>query len=356
MHDTPSTTEQPRPLKIFQWAASLEDGTWMYRLNMPGQELRRLGHEVRASTRMGMWAREEADVIVGQRVCQPGPARMWSMVCAELRERGGLSVYEVDDDLFSIEPRANPLGLPFRHPDVQAAMKTAIRAADICTVSTEPLAGVLRKVRVGADPATVIVLPNCIAAATLDVQRTRPVGWSTMYGWQGSTTHERDWLEARDAVATVLAEDRSTRLRFVGAFYLEGLFRDGRPVGKMDHQPWTTNLAEHYRRVADFDVSLAPLERTPFNRSKSALRLIESQALGVPVIASEVPAYQGWIEDGVTGFYARSPAQWVAAMRHLQDPDVRAEMGAAGRKAAAAWTIEGNIGRWIDAYRTVVHH
>lgn len=348
-----SATPADRPLKIFQWAASLEDGTYLYRLRIPGDEMRRLGHEVQASTRMSQWARDEADVIVGQRISQPGTSLLWLMVCRELRERGGVSVYEVDDDLFSIAPRSNPLGLPFQHPQVRTAMKIAIRAATVCTVSTEPLAEVLRKVRgPEMDPATVVVLPNCITAATLDVQRTRPVGWTTMYGWQGSTTHERDWLEAREAVATVMAEDRGTRLRFVGTHYLDGLpSAYGRPVGRIDFQPWTTDLAEHYRRVADFDVTLAPLERTPFNRSKSALRVIESLALGVPVVVSDVPAYRGWVEDGVTGFYARSTPQWVAAMRKLQDADLRAEMGRAGRKAAAAWTIEANINKWIDAYR-----
>lgn len=349
------TVTPERPLRIFQWAASLEDGTWLYRLKMPGDELRRLGHDVRAAQQMSMWAREEADVVVGQRVCQPGAVLPWIRLCEELRTRGAVSVYEVDDDLFNIHPRANPLGLPFSDPRVQTAMKAAIRVSDMVTVSTEPLAEVMRKIRHDADPATVVVLSNCITADTLAVQRTRPPAWSTMYGWQGSPTHERDWLEARDAVATVLAEDwRATRLRFVGTYYLDGLFRNGRPVGKIDHQQWTTNLAEHHRRVADFDVSLAPLERTPFNRSKSALRVIESLALGVPVVASDVPAYRGWIEDGVTGFYARSTSQWIAAMRKLQDPDLRAEMGAAGRRAAAAWTIEANAHKWINAYRSLL--
>lgn len=345
-----------QPLRIFQWAASLEDGTFQYRLRIPGEELCRLGHEVRASMRLDMWCREMADVVVGQRVCQPGAVRGWVGLCDELRARGAVSVYEVDDDLFNIQPRANPLGLPFQHPEVREAMKTAIRAADMVTVSTGPLADVMRKIRTDYDPDTVHVLPNSVPASVLTIGRQRPESrWSTMYGWQGSTTHERDWLEARDAVAAVLSEDwRTTRLRFVGAFYLNGLFRDGRPVGKMDHQPWTVNLDEHHRRVADFDVTLAPLERTPFNRSKSALRVVESLALGVPAIASDVPAYAGWLEDGVTGFYARSTAQWVTAMRKLQDPDLRAEMGAAGRRAAAAWTIEGNVHKWINAYRSLL--
>jgi glycosyltransferase involved in cell wall biosynthesis len=341
------------PLRIFQWAASLEDGTYLYRLRIPGDELRRLGHEVQTSTRIGAWAFEEADVVVGHRLCQPAPVSRWLTLCDELRRRGAVSVYEVDDDLFSIERKTNPLGLPFQHPQVQEAMRLAIRAADVVTVSTEPLAGVLRKVRgPKADPASVRVVPNCIPATVLQVRRTRPVGWTTMYGWQGSSTHERDWLEARDAVTTVLREDVGTRLRFVGAYHLDGLpSAYGKPIGRVDFQGWTVDLDEHHRRVADFDVSLAPLARTPFNTSKSGLRVIESLALGVPVVASDVPAYSGWVEDGVTGFYARSTEQWTAALRKLQDAAVRAEMGAAGRKAAEAWTIEANIDKWINAYR-----
>lgn len=355
MEDTPDTAAPERPLKIFQWAASLEDGTFHYRLRIPGEELCSLGHEVKVSQHLNGWATEEADVVVGHRLCQPGAVKTWDVVCRTLRARGAVSVYEVDDDLFSIAPRANPLGLPLRHPDVQQAMKAAIRMSDIVTVSTEPLAEVMRKVRQDADPATVHVVPNCVSPGTFNVRRRRPPAWSTMYGWQGSITHERDWLEARDAVVQVLSEDwRTTRLRFVGTYYLDGLFRDGRPVGKIDHQPWTINIDEHYQRVADFDVTLAPLERTPFNRSKSALRIIESLAVGVPVIASDVPAYRGWLVDGVTGFYARSTAQWVDAMRKLQDPDRRAEMAAAGREAAKAWSIEAHAHRWVDAYRSLL--
>ncbi len=87
----------------------------------------------------------------------------------------------------------------------------------------------------------------------------------------------------------------------------------------------------------------------------SALRVIESLALGVPVIASDVPSYRGWVEDGVTGFIVpASQRRWVAAMQALQDPELRAAMGAAGRLAAADWTIEKLIGRRIEVYRTLL--
>src|SRR6185369_13622851 len=80
-HGVTMTAPAPdRPLKIFYWAASMEDGTYIYRMQMPGDELRRLGHDVRVSTRFDAWGREEADIVIGQRICQTGPSWLWCKV------------------------------------------------------------------------------------------------------------------------------------------------------------------------------------------------------------------------------------------------------------------------------------
>lgn len=341
-----------RPLKIFMWAASMQDGTYIYRLRMPAEELRRLGHEVEIGQQMTPWGREEADIIVGHRVCQNLPTRMWLLLCEERHAsgRGGM-VYEIDDDLFNIDGRTNPLGRRFQHPQVQENLRLNLRAADAVTVSTPHLADVVRKVRRG-DPAAVHVVPNAVRAETFATAKTSNRVASTLYGWQGSSTHHADWQIAREAVALVLAED-PVRLRFLGTAHLDGLPLNGR--GRVDGKAWTTDIDEHYRRVAEFDVSLAPLANTPFNRSKSALRVQESLALGVPVVASDVPSYRGWVADGVTGFIVpASTRKWVAAMRELQDPAVRAAMGAAGREVARAWSIEATVGNWLAVYRSLL--
>jgi glycosyltransferase involved in cell wall biosynthesis len=342
-----------RPLKIFYWAASMEDGTYIYRMQMPGDELRRLGHDVRVSTRFDAWGREEADIVIGQRICQTGPSWLWCKVAEERRAagRGGM-IYEVDDDLFNVD-RSNPLGVFFQLPKVQEYMRDALRASDAVTVSTAPLADVIAKV-LGPRAATVPVhvLPNAVRAETLGIRRQRPPARATMYGWQGSHTHAQDWEVARAAVERVLTEDIGrVRLRFVGN--PQRLDIPGGP--KVDFQGWTTDIAEHYQRVAEFDVTLAPLALMKFNNSKSGLRVQESLALGVPVIASDVPSYRGWVEHGVTGLLVRpSTAAWVDAMRAMQDPGRRAEMAEAGRAAAKAWTIDATIGRWLDVYRSLL--
>lgn len=347
-------TPPARPLKVFMWSASEIDGTWTYRIKMPGDELNRLGHEVRMGTRLGEWARDEADIIVGQRVCMPGPSVLWQTICQHRREtgRGGM-VYEVDDDLFNIDPKVNPMAPLFLRPDIRKNMIDNLKAADAVTVSTEPLARLIRTLRgrVRRDGG-VHVLPNALREEVLTTAPARRDG-PVILGWQGSATHAADWTVCRDAVADVLNADPFVHLRFLGVAHTEGL-----PLhrGQVEGLPWTTDIAAHYRRVAKFSLSLAPLEDTIFNRSKSGLRVQESLALGVPVVASNVEAYRPWVEPGRTGLLCEpNRDDWAAALRLLvASPTVRAEMGAAGREAARAWTIERTAPRWLDVYRSLL--
>jgi glycosyltransferase involved in cell wall biosynthesis len=198
------------------------------------------------------------------------------------------------------------------------------------------------------------VIPNAIRAEVLDVPASPRRGRAdgiTQFGWQGSSTHAADWLEVRDSLAEVMRTDPNVRMRFLGTAHPEGLPLDR---GRVDFRDWTTDLDVHYRRISRFDVALAPLKDTVFNRSKSGLRFQEAAALGVPVIASDVTAYRPWIRHGVTGYLVRSPAEWRDALVTLTDPALRAEMGEAGRAAAVAWTIEKNIWRWINAYESLL--
>lgn len=347
-HLRPATPPE-RPLRVFMWPADSVSGCWMYRIDMPRRELLRLGHEVQTSQTMSAWAREEADVIVGQRVCTGPPSAMWQMLAAAPNRSFAL-VYEVDDDLFSIDPRDNPGAQVFRHPAIRQNMIDNIRLADLVTVSTEPLADVARRYN-----PNVVVLPNCVQASIFDIEQPLRRGKDdgrVIFGWQGSPTHRADWEVARQAVGSMLLDDERAQLKMLGTQYFDGLpLLDGGKTNRLTFMEWTPDLFKHHKRVARFDVSLAPLAPTAFNRSKSALRAIESLALGVPVIASAVPAYRGWVEDGVTGYLVDGRNEWLEAMRHLMAPWLRVRMGDAGREAARAWTIEANIDKWILAYR-----
>ena len=348
-----------RPLKVFYWPADALDGCQLYRCRIPADELNRIGHEARMSQRMDDWGRYEADIVVGQRIAPTRPSIGWQLMCQRAKKAGHRRmVYEVDDDLFNIDPKTNPHGQAFHDPTMRANMIDNIRASDLVTVTTEPLADVLRSYN-----PNVVVIPNAVRGEVFDVPLPDRRGKAGMpggaagpvvYGWQGSDTHGEDWLVAEPAVQELLTTSDDTYLRFLGTPYWARLHAAGVPAHRMGLRGWTPDIMAHYKRVARFDVSLAPLTGSVFNRSKSGLRVQESLALGVPAVASDVPAYRDWVEDGHTGFLVRGKDEWLEAMRALADPVLRLEMGDAGREAARAWTIEATIEKWVDAYRSLL--
>jgi hypothetical protein len=336
-------------MKIFYWPASTTDGCWAYRIDMVAEALAARGHDVRVDTRVGAWARDEADVWIGQRVCMNPPTAMWQ-AAAESGERP--LVLELDDDLFSIDPRQNRLADVFKDPQVRRNLEANIRVADLVTVSTEPLAKVMRRYN-----PNVAVLPNSVRRAVLDMplpkRRGKPVeeaGGRVVIGWQGSATHVEDWKVMGSSIVDIITSQPWTFMRFLGTFHPAGM-----TIGQFELLPWTNDLTEHYRRVARFDIGLAPLNGTLFNESKSALRFVEAAALGVPMVCSDVPAYRDVVEHGVTGFLARNPKQWREYVQALvDDPQLRVRIGDAAREAARAWTIEERVTLWEQAYGSLL--
>ena len=56
-------------------------------------------------------------------------------------------------------------------------------------------------------------------------------------------------------------------------------------------------------------------------------------ACGIPVVASPVGVNREIVEHGVNGFLAETHDEWRSAIRTLlHDPDLRRQMGTAGRK------------------------
>jgi glycosyltransferase involved in cell wall biosynthesis len=120
------------------------------------------------------------------------------------------------------------------------------------------------------------------------------------------------------------------------------------PRERVRFTSWVENVPAFHSTI-DFDIALAPLRPSPFNRSKSAIRCLEAAALGIPVVASDFGPYAEFVVDGATGYLASRPHEWTAHLRTLLDPFHRRSVGAAARSHAAAFTIEANIGLWEKA-------
>lgn len=66
-------------------------------------------------------------------------------------------------------------------------------------------------------------------------------------------------------------------------------------------------------------------------RVKSENRLTLKMAVGLPVVATPIPAYEEVIDHGVNGFLARTHRDWQQCLTALRDPDLRRAMGERAR-------------------------
>ena len=81
------------------------------------------------------------------------------------------------------------------------------------------------------------------------------------------------------------------------------------------------------------DLGLAPLMGNPFNDCKSPIKVFDYAAIGLPALASDMPAYTHSLTSGIDCFHAVNEAQaWCTAIRELGGrPEARERVRRAAR-------------------------
>lgn len=295
----------------------------------------------------------EYDVILVQRL------HSWSeyYILEDLKRAGKRIVYDIDDDMFHIDP-SNPASM-FINDDAQQAAYAIMGLADVITTTNEYL-----KKMLGFEDKTVVI-PNAmdfgdgwveIDGTNDDFTRTSyPDKWKRIF-WQGGQTHAEDWTVVAEAVDSVMKENEDVRLVLLGFVppVVSQMIED-------PERPWWDSRVE-YMKLQDIesylqvmkqikaDVSIAPLTDTEFNRSKSNIKFLESTACGIPVIASDVRPYTSVIQDGVNGFLASDSGEWYEKISMLLDDKAGRKRGMdmvrMARKTVSQFDIRNIAKEW----------
>jgi glycosyltransferase involved in cell wall biosynthesis len=338
--------------RVFGWLADTQ-GCGYYRVMLPLCELaRRRAADTAFDGRMfadyatGSRPGEirvdhdgEPAVIIGQRVAQAVPSETWQLLAKADRFR---LVYDIDDDLFRVDPANERAYAYFGRPDVRRRLAENLAAAHMVTVSTEPLAVQMRQYS-----DNVVVIGNYLDAAVLKYPRPERDGILTV-GWGGSSTHGADFAAVAPHLRSFFKRRPAVRWHSFGHDYgpLTGATR-------RRFTRWRDIVEDQAAYCASmrWDIGVAPLADTVFNASKSDLRVREYCAAGIPAVYSRVGPYAAAVDDGVTGFLASTRKEWLAALDALAgDEGLRERMGKAAREAAAEYTIQGHGGQlWLDA-------
>jgi len=101
----------------------------------------------------------------------------------------------------------------------------------------------------------------------------------------GSNSHTHDVEMISDALCRLFTVEPLCRLVVTGKIARDSL---SSLAGQIDFKPFV-DYNQYLHQLAQVDLSIAPLQKNIFNDSKSAVKLIESVAVGTPVLASENP-------------------------------------------------------------------
>jgi glycosyl transferase family 1 len=333
-------------MKIF--AGHDGSGCGYYRMQMPLEELNKHdGYEVTfrsagdqdGPNTVTLADMQGYDVIVGQRFNKHDGLGVWRRA----RTPTSRLVYETDDDVFSINMENWNAYRLFTRSDIQDAVIHGAEIADLITVTTEPLAGVMREYN-----PNVAVLPNCVPGWACDMQRAQRDRPSV--GWQGGASHGADVGLITKPVRQFLKRFPGWDLRLAGTDYRPS-FKVPRERAIFSNWVQVNQDPAKYYATMDFSVGLAPLLDNTFNKSKSAIKALEYMSQGIPVIASDVAVYQGVVQHGYNGFLVRYDHEWLKYMSELAaEPKLLVQMSEAARNTARQHTIETGYTAWRDAY------
>ena len=272
---------------------------------------------------------------------QPNATRCqtWSLaddLIRHCRDHGITLLYDLDDNL---------LHVPRDHPDAKELRPRAklvsrmVRGASAVWVSTPALADALASVR-----RNVRVLPNGLderlwcAFPPPSPQRQGPLRVLFM----GTATHDADLALVEGALSRVNAVfNEHVSIDLLGVSSRSGLPLWANRVSMSIHAATCYPAFVNWFSQQHFDIGIAPLADTPFNRCKSAIKALDYAALGLPVLASDRPGYRGSLADGVGGKLLPDDADawFVALATLLRDAEARRRLGHAAKKAFAEGTL-----------------
>jgi glycosyltransferase involved in cell wall biosynthesis len=175
----------------------------------------------------------------------------------------------------------------------------------------------------------VSVIPSPIDVSLYQVRPEGAGGDSVVVGWIGAHGSVHYLEKLLPALEEAHRRDPRLRLKVVSSRFPDS---GSLPVDRVSWRA-DTELEE----IRSMDVGVMPLFEDEWSRGKCGLKVLQYLAAGVPVVVTPAGINSDIVKDGVEGFWARSPAEWVDRILALAaDPALRRRMGLAGRKTVEA--------------------
>jgi len=163
--------------------------------------------------------------------------------------------------------------------------KKAMALFNRFTVSTQPLKDNILFLK---KEASVLVVGNGISDRWSNLmsyyKKNKITNKNKVIGYfSGTKSHNYDFKIAERAIERILKKDSNVTFRVVG--YLE---ISNRYILKNVERQELVPFYQLPKLISDCSVIIAPLEKSNFNNSKSCIKFLESESLGIPCLASPI--------------------------------------------------------------------
>jgi glycosyltransferase involved in cell wall biosynthesis len=252
-----------------------------------------------------------------------GHSAAYEAVRAAASARGLPVLFHIDDDLFDVPLSAGiERYRSARHPRRLRTLERGLREADLVIAATPALG---ERLAASAGHARIGWLENGTAGEPRP-RPPKPKGEPVVIGYMGSASHDADLEMAIPALNAALATLDDARVELFGSITRQST-ADRLPLGIARHDMTAGDYAAFKHRLASlgWDIGLAPLHDTAYNRCKTATKWVEYAEAGIATVVSDVEVYRPMIEAGAA--LAARPDQWQAAVGRLsRDEGLRADI------------------------------
>lgn len=259
---------------------------------------------------MSQEQRDQAEVVVGQRVCLPGPTHFWREWS---RQGDKVLILELDDDLWTVPPSNVKGSAVFNNTGYRQRLEQNVLASDYVTVSTQPLKEAVHK-NTGFPLERIVVIPNALPLALVMPSPDLEGRPRHTLGYLCSPTHSEDFAMVRRHLERFLERNPSSTFHTIGTNYGSQLRV---PDTATRHTGWVRSPEDAVLGI-DYAVSICPLVPSVFNKSKSDCKFLEASARGALSIVSDVAAYAS-VVHGETGFKVRREHEWGRTLQNVLD-------------------------------------
>jgi hypothetical protein len=293
-----------------------QDPSYIYRCENLAQALKTRGYQTELIHIKKLSVKSAPKYAVFHR---PSDSLKLRWLVKQLKTRGTITIADYDDliinsDYSSYSPAVRNNILPIKKiKKVFDANRKALKLFDLITVSTEALSSKVKEI---SPQSRVTVIHNSVHYSWIERSTKELDNFSekTITYFPGTRSHDRDFRLIAPMLERFLKAYPQTKLQITGHLNYK-LDIPKSQIIKLPRVPFS----EYKDHVRGGWVNLAPLENTPFNACKSALKGIEAGRFGIPTICSPNQDYERLTKAGA--IIASSNTKWFDSLEMLMDRD-----------------------------------